>query len=63
MKKQIWYTIGVFKDGELLFPLRQFQLPYNYTVVAWVNAITGFIIDNITVDEGQYIAWDYEGRK
>lgn len=59
MKTKIcWYRIGVYREGKLLFPLREFKLEHTMTVQNMVENITAFIGRNVPVDEGDYIAWE-----
>jgi hypothetical protein len=65
MKKNIWYTIGLYKDGVCVDPLRVFQLPKDDLVMLFVERFTAIFAEHLKdiTPEGHYIAFDYEGRK
>jgi hypothetical protein len=65
MNTKIWYTIGLFKNGVCVDPIRVFQLPKDDLVFLFVEKFTAIFAEHLKdiTPDGHYIAWDYEGRK
>jgi hypothetical protein len=60
-----WFTIGIFKDGQCVEPIRVFQLPFTDYVIRIVDNVTAIYAKALAdiVPEDHYVAFDYYGRK
>jgi hypothetical protein len=65
MQKNTQFTIGLFKDGQLIDTIRSFSLPFNDRTLMLVDGFTAWIADGLKdiTPDGHYVAFDYEGRK